>query len=108
MTLDVVGAYRLLERVGRGAMGEVYRGRTAADDGDLAVKILAADLEIDDGVRARFAREARAAAGLRHRNIVRVVDARLDEDPPFIVMEFLRGRSLAARLAGGPPPRHAG
>ena len=101
---DVVGRYRLLERIGRGAMGEVYRGRTSADDVDLAVKILSADLEIDDAVRARFAREARAVAGLRHRNIVRLVDASLDDDPPFIVMEFLRGRSLAARLAEGPPP----
>ena len=104
MRQDVVGRYRLLERIGRGAMGEVYRGRTSTDDVDLAVKILSADLEIDDVVRARFAREARAAAGLRHRNIVRVVDASLDDDPPFIVMEFLRGRSLAARLAEGPPP----
>ena len=101
---DEVGRYRLLERVGRGAMGDVYRGRGPADDDDLAVKILSADLDVDDAVRARFAREARAAASLQHRNIVRIVEASLDDDPPFIVMEFLRGRSLAARLASGPPP----
>ena len=101
---QVVGRYRLLERVGRGGMGEVFRGRAPAGDADLAVKILSSDLDVDDAMRARFAREARAAASLQHRNIVRIVEASLDDDPPFIVMEFLRGRSLAARLTSGPPP----
>ena len=58
-----------------------------------------ADLEVDDAVRARFAREAKAAASLQHRkDRAHLVEASLDDDPPFIVMEFLRGRSLAARL----------
>ena len=98
------GRYEVIERVGRGGMGMLYRGKDPVLDREVAIKVMSGDFSADEGARARFFREARAAARLQHRNIVTIFEFAEDEHgTPYIAMEFLRGRSLAARLTVEPP-----
>jgi serine/threonine protein kinase len=102
--------YLIREVIGKGGMGVVYRARDGRLGRDVAVKVVtvaALDEAGHQRLRARFQREARAAARLHHPNVVAVhdfgTDAELGLD--FLVMELLRGEDLAARLArDGPPP----
>jgi serine/threonine protein kinase len=89
-----IGRYRVIERIGRGAMGVVYRARDEAMGRDVALKVLTTDLEDDPDVRTRFHREAEAAAHLSHPNIITIFDVGEDGDRFFIVMELLRGAIL--------------
>jgi serine/threonine protein kinase len=99
-----LGRYEILERVGRGGMGMLYRGRDTVLDREVAIKVMSGDFSADEAARGRFFREARAAARLQHRNIVTIYEFAEDEHgTPYIAMEFLRGRSLAARLSQDPP-----
>jgi hypothetical protein len=100
---QTVGRYRIVERVGRGSMGVVYRAIDPKLDREVAIKIMAADLfgDIEEETRQRFLREARAAAKLQHRNIVTVFEYDEHDGMGYIVMEFLRGESLASRLKSG-------
>jgi serine/threonine-protein kinase len=85
-------------------MGVLYRGKDPVLDREVAIKVMSGDFSADEAARARFFREARAAARLQHRNIVTIFEFAEDEHgTPYIAMEFLRGRSLAARLAEEPP-----
>ena len=97
-----IGRYELLERVGRGSLGILYRGRDSVLGRDVAVKIMAAGLLGNPAAHARFFHDARAAARLQHANIVTIFEFGEHEQTPFIVMEFLRGNSLAERLRKGP------
>ncbi|HEX8433227.1 MAG TPA: serine/threonine-protein kinase, partial [Longimicrobium sp.] len=102
--------YRIDAVIGRGGMGAVYSATDERLGREVAVKVIgaaAADPREHARLRARFHREARAAASLRHPNVVAVhdygTDAEVDLD--FLVMELLRGEDLAARLTRlGPPP----
>jgi len=99
-----IGRYQVLERVGRGGMGVLYRGVDPVLDREVAIKVMLADFSEDtEQLRPRFYREARAIAKLQHRNIVTVFEFAEDGTTPYIVMEFLRGTSLAARFETGPP-----
>ena len=89
-----IGRYQVIERIGRGAMGVVYRARDEAMGRDVALKVLTADLEDDPDIRTRFHREAEAAASLSHPNIITIFDVGEDGDRFFIVMELLRGATL--------------
>ena len=89
-----VGKYRLLELVGRGAMGRVFAALDDHTGRKVAIKILNADLEGEPDIRARFFREAQAAARLGHRNVITIYDLGQDHGRPFIVMELLRGWTL--------------
>jgi serine/threonine-protein kinase len=102
---QTIGRYRIVGRIGRGGMGVLYKGIDPALDREVAIKVMSNSFEgdVDSGARARFFREARAAAKLQHRNIVTVFEFAEEEGTPYIVMEFLRGQSLAARLGAGPP-----
>lgn len=106
----LVDRYRIEEVIGRGGMGAVYRAMDERLGREVAVKVIAVAApgpEAHARLRARFHREARAAAGLRHPNVVSVYDFGTDTalDLDFLVMELLRGEDLSTRLArAGPPP----
>ncbi len=102
-TPATIGRYEVIERVGRGGMGVLYRGRDPILDREVAIKVMAGDFSSDESARTRFYREARAAARLQHRNIVTIYEFAEDTGTPYIAMEFLRGQSLAQRMQSGPP-----
>jgi len=99
-----IGRYQILDRVGQGGMGVLYRGIDPVLDREVAIKLMIGDFADDiEQLRPRFQREARAIAKLQHRNIVTVFEFAEDAGTPYIVMEFLRGTSLSARLKAAPP-----
>ena len=89
-----VGRYELLDRLGKGGMGVVYRARDTKLDRPVAVKLLLGNLQDDEEMRERFLREARAAGELNHRNIIQVFDFGEEGGRAFIVMELLEGANL--------------
>jgi serine/threonine protein kinase len=101
---DVVlaGRYRLHSLLGAGGMAEVYDGRDERLARPVAVKLLRPDLAAIADLRRRFELEARAAARLTHPNVVAVYDAGEDNGRSYIVMERLRGESLADTIERGP------
>ena len=100
-----LGPYLLRDLLGKGGMGQVYLARHEDTGREVALKVLGAKFCGDAASEARFRREAEAAAGLAHPNIVRVFEARIDADPPHIVMEFVEGASLQAAVSRrGPLP----
>jgi serine/threonine protein kinase len=100
----VSGRYELGELLGRGGMGEVRAARDLTLGRDVAVKLLHESLAGDERVSRRFQHEAHAAARLTHPNVVRVYDAGEHDGRPFIVMELLRGETLADEISRGPLP----
>jgi tRNA A-37 threonylcarbamoyl transferase component Bud32/tetratricopeptide (TPR) repeat protein len=98
---DHIGRYRVVDRIGRGAMGVVYAAHDDLMDRDVAVKVMMTDLEAEPDIRARFLREAQVCAKLSHRNIVTVFDIGEDNGRLFIVMELLRGQTLDKCLKQG-------
>jgi len=104
MTGKIIGHYRILEKIGSGAMGEVFRARDERLGRDVALKLIRpASSENPDHLR-RFELEARAAAALNHPNIVAIYDVGFDEGSPYIVCELLQGETLRKRLAEGALP----
>jgi Tol biopolymer transport system component len=99
-----LGPYELMSSIGRGGMGEVYRGRDTRLNRTVAVKILPPDMAHSAEARRRFQREAQAIAALNHRHVCAVHDVGHDEGVDFLVMEFVDGESLATRLGRGPMP----
>src|SRR5438874_1511466 len=99
-----IGRYQVLERVGKGGMGVLYRGIDPVLDREVAIKLMLGDFSDDtEHLRPRFYREARAVAKLQHRNIVTVFEFAEDGTTPYIVMEFLRGTSLQSPIDSQPP-----
>jgi serine/threonine-protein kinase len=110
----VGGRYELGELIGYGGMAEVHRGRDIRLGRDVAIKLLRSDLARDPSFLHRFRREAQAAAGLNHPSIVAVYDTGEDIAPdgtpqPFIVMEYVEGRTLrdVIKAQGHLPARRA-
>jgi len=101
-----LGVFEVLERLGVGGMGEVYRARDTRLDRFVAIKVLASGIALAPRGRARFEREARAISKLSHPHICTLHDvgsaAMQGREVPFLVMELLDGETLAARLARGP------
>jgi len=93
-----IGHYQIVEHLGRGGMAEVYKAYQPALDRHVAVKILHPFVATDETFLARFEREARAVAALRHANIVRVFDFGHEDDTYYMVMEFVDGQTLKQRL----------
>ena len=99
---SVIGAYQILEALGRGGMGEVYRARDTRLGRRVAIKFLSAHLQGNAAAAARLDREARLASALNHPGIVTVYDVgRLADGRPFVVMELIEGVSLGSRLGDG-------
>ena len=88
-----IGEYRLIERIGQGAMGSIFLARDTLLERDVALKLLAAD-ELDGDARALFLREARALARVSHPNVVTVHRVGEFEQHTYLVTELVQGRSL--------------
>jgi eukaryotic-like serine/threonine-protein kinase len=102
MLPEKLSHYRVLEKIGAGGMGVVYRAHDELLDRDVALKVLPAGSLEDGRTRQRFRREALALAKLNHPNIGSVYEFGTEDGVDFLVMEFVSGMSLDAKFAGGP------
>lgn len=100
----VLDRYHLLELLGRGAMAQVYRAHDLDSETDVAVKVLHPHLTADPEFATRFQREARAAAGLDHPGIVRILDHGREGDLHYLVMSLIEGPSLKRYLQAQEEP----
>jgi eukaryotic-like serine/threonine-protein kinase len=104
----MLGPYEILAPLGAGGMGEVYRARDTRLGRDVAIKVLPETLTKDADRLRRFEQEARAIAALNHPNILGIHDIGKYEGAPFLVSEFLEGKTLRETLeAGSLPMRHS-
>ncbi len=99
-----LGPYEILNPLGAGGMGEVYRARDTRLDRDVAIKILPPHLSADPTLRQRFEREAKAISSLNHPHICVLHDVGQQDGTDFLVMEYLEGETLALRLERGSLP----
>ena len=93
-----IGKYDVIDIIGRGGMGVVYKARDPFLDRLVAIKMMNVDIHEDSDFMERFRREAKATASLQHPNIVTVHDLGEHENRPFLVMQYLEGYSLEALL----------
>ena len=101
MELRQVGKYTIVEKIGAGAMGEVFRAHDPVLGRDVAIKVVLGKLSDDEKARERFLREAKAAAGLQHPNIITVYDFNHEGGMAYMVMELLEGTDLRTLLREG-------
>lgn len=97
-----VGPYQIIEQLGQGGMASVYKAYHAALDRYVALKVLHQAFNEDSTFIGRFQREARVVAKLEHPNIVPVYDYAEHEGRPYLVMKFIEGDTLKARMTAGP------
>jgi serine/threonine-protein kinase len=98
---EQIAGYRLLERLGGGAMGTVYKARQLSLDRDVAIKVLSPELASDPLYVERFLREAKAVARLNHPNIISGIDVGEAAGVKYFVMEFVDGTTVASFLRRG-------
>lgn len=100
--MDLIGKtlshYVILDQIGAGGMGVVYRARDERLDRDVALKVLASSLVADEAARKRLRREAHLLSRLNHHNINQIYDFDTQDGVDFLVMEFVRGETLSHRL----------
>ena len=99
-----VGHYEIVELIGVGGMGEVYRARDTKLERDVAIKVLPEELSHDPGRLARFEREAKLLASLTHPGIATLYGIEHVEGKPALIMELVEGETLAERVARGVIP----
>ncbi len=99
-----LGHYRILEKIGAGGMGEVYRAHDEQLGRDVAIKLLPASSFSEPAARARLIGEARSAASLNHPHICTIHEVGEADGQAYIAMELVQGQPLSARLAGGALP----
>ncbi|HEX5133151.1 MAG TPA: protein kinase [Candidatus Krumholzibacteria bacterium] len=93
--------YEIVEKLGQGGMGAVYRARDTRLGRDVAIKVLPGDTAHDPERRARFEREARAVAALKHPNIVTIYSVEEADGVPFLTLELVEGRALSELIPPG-------
>jgi serine/threonine protein kinase len=96
-----IGPYEVIDALGAGGMGEVYKARDPRLDRIVAIKVLPSNRADDPERQQRFDREARAVAALSHPNICAIYDVGHADGTAYLVMEYLDGETLADRLAAG-------
>jgi predicted Ser/Thr protein kinase len=101
MKLSQVGKFRIVDKLGKGAMGEVFRALDPVLGREVAIKVVTGKLSTDERARVRFQREAQAAAQLNHPNIITVYDFGEEQGMAFMAMELLEGSDLRELLAEG-------
>jgi len=101
---QTLGHYRILEKIGAGGMGEVYRARDERLGREVAVKVLPPSLVPDESVRKRLRKEAQALSKLNHPNIEILFELGSKDGAEFLVVEYVPGVTLSDRLAQGPMP----
>src|SRR5713226_106285 len=99
-----LGPYEIASAIGAGGMGEVYRARDTRLDRTVAIKVLASHLAGDAELRARFEREARTVSSLNHPHICALYDVGHQDGVDYLVLEYLEGEMLDARLERGRLP----
>lgn len=97
--LGSIGPYRILQCIGRGGMGIVFQAFDPKLQRVVAIKVLAPEIAIDPMARKRFEREARSAAVVSHPHVVVIHAVDETHNPPYIVMEFIQGKTLADKIA---------
>ncbi len=101
MVGKTLGHYEIIEPLGAGGMGEVYRARDTKLDRDVAIKVLPEDFATDPERLARFEREAKLLAALNHPNIAAIYGLEDAGEINFLAMELAEGQTLVKRLSDG-------
>lgn len=102
LTARTIGHYKILEKIGAGGMGEVFRAHDQHLDRDVAIKVLPPGTLGDESARKRFHKEALALSRLNHPNIATIFDFDAEKGLDFLAMELVAGTTLNQKLASGP------
>jgi serine/threonine protein kinase len=99
---DKIGPYEIIEQAGAGGMGEVYKAEDSRLERTVAIKVLPATFALNQDIKQRFEREAKAISSLNHPNICTLYDIGEQNGTDYLVMEYIEGETLAEKLSKGP------
>src|SRR6267142_444892 len=99
---ETLGQYKILDRIGTGGMGDVYRARDSRHGRTVAIKVLPGSIADDKDRRERFLQDARDTAAISHPNIATLYEVSEDQDRLFLVFDFVPGETLKTIIGGRP------